>query len=112
MMSRLPSSPLILLAALIAAGPVAAQEQTAHALRLQSEVAAEAACVSPEMADTIPAEAATLSRAEYLDYCACFARVAARQRPPLDQAELIETRGVPPEPITARAHNACMPAPL
>lgn len=105
----LPAALIGLALAAAVAPHQARAEQTARLLRLHAEVAAEAACVSPEVPDSVAPAATMLGRSDYLAYCRCFARVVARNRPPVDQQELIETRGVPPVKVAERAHAACMP---
>ncbi|SOD91786.1 hypothetical protein [Caenispirillum bisanense] len=107
MTSRLPASIALALTLVLAAGASARAEQVA-ALRLQAEVAVEASCMIPPDGDQ-PEVLARLDAdpAAKAAVCRCFAAAVARNAPPADQEELIETQGVPPEEASAAAADRC-----
>lgn len=107
MTSRLPALVVFALALVPPAGAPVQAEQVA-ALRLQAEVAVEAACMippdgeQPEVLARLDADPAAKAAV-----CRCVAAAVARNAPPADQEELIETQGVPPEEVTAAAAGRC-----
>lgn len=100
---------LILPLLLLLAAPAVGAEQVA-VLRLHAEVAAEAACMTPPDGEQ-PAAVARLDAdpTAKAAFCRCFAAAVARNAPPADQEELIESIGLPPEDVAAAATEQCLP---
>lgn len=113
LMMRLIALVLLSLWAVLAAAPppaaAAAAEQVA-ALRLQAEVAVEAACMQPPDGRQ-DAAIARLDATPVVKqaFCRCFAAEVIRHgRQAADPEDLIDRIGVPPEPEARRAVLLCL----